>query len=176
MDQLKEAIVKKQSLRPQKDESASNIIIDEEEYSMLSEVRHLKNEYRDNFESLKKLKSDIEYCTRLVDQCRQKLMSEFETWYEQMYGFANSAGLVAGENNEGKLTFAEDLMDVGEKFDKLQLERMSQEDPDSYAYYIAKKNQERRMQRELVKTRRFSKDQQMASPVNSRRPFPVKNI
>lgn len=31
-------------------------------------------------------------------------------------------------------------MDVGEKFEKLQLERMSQEDPDSIPFYNAKKN------------------------------------
>ncbi|KAI8917458.1 armadillo-type protein [Entophlyctis helioformis] len=37
-----------------------------------------------------------------------------------------------------------DAMDIGEKFDRLQMERMSQEDPDSLPYYNARKNTERR--------------------------------
>ena len=38
-------------------------------------------------------------------------------------------------------------MDVGEKFDKLQLERILKEDPESYAFYNARRNQERRLQK-----------------------------
>ena len=36
------------------------------------------------------------------------------------------------------------MLDIGEKFDRLQLERMSQEDPDSLPFYNAKKNSDRR--------------------------------
>ena len=35
-------------------------------------------------------------------------------------------------------------MDIGEKFDRLQMERMSLEDPDSLPFYNAKKNSDRR--------------------------------
>lgn len=38
-------------------------------------------------------------------------------------------------------------MDVGEKFDKLQLERMISEDPDAIPFYNAKKNTERKQQK-----------------------------
>lgn len=38
----------------------------------------------------------------------------------------------------------QDVLDVGEKFDRLQIERMSQEDPDSLPFYNARKNTERK--------------------------------
>lgn len=43
----------------------------------------------------------------------------------------------------------QDVLDIGEKFDRLQMERMSQEDPDSLPFYNAKKNSDRRHVRAL---------------------------
>jgi kinesin family protein 6/9 len=37
----------------------------------------------------------------------------------------------------------QDVLDVGEKFERLQIERMAQEDPDSLPFYNAKKNYEK---------------------------------
>ncbi len=34
----------------------------------------------------------------------------------------------------------QDLLDIGEKFDRLQMERMALEDPDSLPFYNAKKS------------------------------------
>ncbi|KAJ3181557.1 Kinesin-like protein kif9 [Gaertneriomyces sp. JEL0708] len=117
--------------------SGEDVIIDEEEYILLSALKELRQQYRDYYDQLGSMRSDIDYCSRLVDQCRQKLMTEFEQWYEQRYG-----GQIADEGEDGQI---EDLMDIGEKFDKLQMERMSQEDPDSVAFYTAKKNSERKL-------------------------------
>ncbi|KAJ1337107.1 hypothetical protein BSLG_006580 [Batrachochytrium salamandrivorans] len=50
------------------------------------------------------------------NQSRQKLMSEFEQWYESIYG---------SQNTDGGGTGVEDVLDIGEKFDILQMERMS---------------------------------------------------
>jgi kinesin family protein 6/9 len=38
----------------------------------------------------------------------------------------------------------QDVLDIGEMFDRLQMERMSLEDPDSLPFYNAKKNSDRR--------------------------------
>jgi hypothetical protein len=38
-------------------------------------------------------------------------------------------------------------MDISEKFDKMQFERLLKEDPESVAFYNAKRNQERRLQK-----------------------------
>lgn len=86
------------------------------------------------YEALKPLRSDIEYCHRLTDQCRQKLMTEFEQWYDSSFGPMQSE---QAKNSD-------DVLDIGEKFDRLQMERMSLEDPDSLPFYNAKKNSDRR--------------------------------
>jgi kinesin family member 6/9 len=77
------------------------------------------------YESLKQIRSDIDYTTRLTDTCRQKIMAEFETWFESRYG---------GKSGEANAEM--DVLDIGEKFDRLALERMSQEDPDSLPLYL----------------------------------------
>ncbi|KAI9203521.1 P-loop containing nucleoside triphosphate hydrolase protein [Polychytrium aggregatum] len=129
IDEVKESIGRKKVERTRgypNDKLGDNVIIDEEEYTLLNTLKQLKAQYREQFDQLKHTRSDIEYCTRLVDQCRQKLMSEFEQWYEATYG-AQLADV------DG------DVMDIGEKFERLQMERMSQEDPDSLPYYNAKR-------------------------------------
>jgi kinesin family protein 6/9 len=65
---------------------ASQVIIDQKEYQNISQLKKLKEEYKKYYDSLKPLRADIEYCAKLTDQCRQKLMTEFEQWYESIYG------------------------------------------------------------------------------------------
>ncbi|KAJ3300830.1 Kinesin-like protein kif9 [Borealophlyctis nickersoniae] len=143
IDKLKENIDRKKHERTTgapTDTPPENIVIDEEEYKFLNQLRDLKQQYREQFDQLRHTRTDIEYCTRLVDQCRQKLMAEFEGWYETLYG-AQMTEMDAGGGQ------VEDMMDIGEKFDRLQMERMSQEDPDSVPFYNARKNTERRYQK-----------------------------
>ena len=120
----------------------ANIIIDEEEYTLHNNLKNLKASYRQHYDALKSIRTEIEYVSHLVDQCRNKLLMEFEAWWDALYvaNFKpNNAIFEAGENNQ-----VEDVLDIGEKFDKLQFERMSHEDPDSLPYYNAKKNTERK--------------------------------
>jgi kinesin family protein 6/9 len=60
--------------------------MDEEEFAMLKKIKVLRASYQDQYEQLKVVRSEIEYCSGLVDQCRQKFMAEFEQWYETIYG------------------------------------------------------------------------------------------
>jgi kinesin family protein 6/9 len=115
-------------------------VIDEEEYAMISSIKTLRENYDSLYDHLKALRSEIDYGTHLVDQCRQKFMSEFEQWYEVLYG----GQILTDTSNQGGYGIGDDVLDIGEKFDKLQMERMAQEDPDSLAFYTAKKNTERR--------------------------------
>lgn len=138
IDKIKQDIELRQ--RGQSVKGTDDIVIDEEEYTALEKLKVLKQQYRDGVEQLKQTRLDIGYCSKLVDQCRQKLMTDFEQWYEVAYGHQlNDIDAVSGQTD--------DVMDIGEKFDRLQLERMSQEDPDSLPFYNARKNTERRNQR-----------------------------
>jgi kinesin family protein 6/9 len=64
----------------------SQIIIDQKEYQNIAKLKTLKEEYKKFYDALKPMRADIDYCFKLTDQCRQKLMAEFEQWYESIYG------------------------------------------------------------------------------------------
>ncbi len=60
-------------------------VIDEEEFGLIKRLQDLKTRYRDDFEKWRELKSEIVYCQNLVEQCRQRLIQEFDTWYNETY-------------------------------------------------------------------------------------------
>ena len=51
-----------------------DIIISEEEYIVIRRLKELKAAYRTDYDELKQLKSEVQYCQRLVDQSRQRLI------------------------------------------------------------------------------------------------------
>ena len=51
-----------------------DIIISEDEYLEICRLKDLKVAYRADFEELKQLKAEIQYCEPLVDQCRHRLI------------------------------------------------------------------------------------------------------
>ncbi|KAI8614007.1 P-loop containing nucleoside triphosphate hydrolase protein [Chytriomyces sp. MP71] len=127
---------------------SNDIIIDEEEYALIEKLKVVKTIYREAVEQLKGIRGEVVYCSKLVESVRGKLMSDFENWFEACFGVGGlGGGIGSGVAEEGFGGFGEDVMDIGEKFDRLQLEKMSQEDPDSLPYYNARKNTERRMLR-----------------------------
>ena len=141
MDELKSILEAKNEARSalkSKGLTTGKIVLDEEEYDQMNQLKLLKESYKNAYNELKSIRSEIENNTAVVDHCRQKVMTEFEQWNETIYGGNNAI-----ESNSN----AEDVLDIGEKFDRLQLERMSQEDPDSLPYYNAKKNTERKIQK-----------------------------
>ncbi|NXS58547.1 KIF9 protein, partial [Brachypteracias leptosomus] len=61
------------------------VIIEEKEFSLLLKLKELKEEYRTGYRELQDLRAEIQYCQQLVDKCRNKLISEFETWYSESF-------------------------------------------------------------------------------------------
>jgi len=135
--------------------TTGEVIVDEEEFDLLRTLKSLKNEYRDNYEQLQRLRADISYCEDLVKQCRRKLLAEFERWYldsfpsikEQQQKDATmdcvdtSKHISAlGAAPVGSFPRYEDS---GEKFDKIQKQALMK-DPESMAFYNARLQTERR--------------------------------
>lgn len=113
------------------------IVIDEDEYELLRKIKELKLRYRRDYEELLNTKSEVIYCEKLVSQCRQRLLSEFDNWYaESFLGDDNAAPTI------GRVVQVPE--DEQEKFDRLQLDLLM-EHPDSVPYYNAKMQTERRM-------------------------------
>lgn len=113
------------------------IVIDEDEYELLRKIKELKLRYRRDYEELLNTKSEVIYCEKLVSQCRQRLLSEFDNWYaESFLGDDNAAPTI------GRVVQVPE--DEQEKLDRLQLDLLM-EHPDSVPYYNAKMQTERRM-------------------------------
>ncbi|NXJ85742.1 KIF9 protein, partial [Trogon melanurus] len=61
------------------------IIIDESDFLLLVKLKDLKEEYKSACAEVQELKAEIQYCQRLVDRSRDKLFSEFQTWYTESF-------------------------------------------------------------------------------------------
>lgn len=119
-------------------------VIDEEEFNHLKKLKELKATYRENYEDLQNTKSEILYCEKLVNQCRQRLLNEFDSWYTESFlgpdeQITSSVPGVRKVSQKGYIP-----EDEQEKFDQLQLELLM-EHPDSVPYYNAKMQTERRI-------------------------------
>lgn len=128
-----------------------DIIISEEEFLEVKKLKELKAKYKNDFEELKNLKAKVQYCQRLVDNCRQKLIQEFDKWYSESFlsvaDDGSSTSMNAGHGiRPGVLppfnpnTVPEDEQ---EKFDRLQMELLMN-NPDSAAYFNAQHRTQRR--------------------------------
>lgn len=120
-----------------------DIIISEDEFLEIQRLKEFKTEYRAKYDELHKLKTEVVYCQKLVDQCRLKLIQEFDNWYSESFlgqadenhtsfnvGLGTKPGVALPINSLA-------LEDEQEKFEHLQYE-MLMSNPDSAAYYNAK--------------------------------------
>ncbi|CAF1169384.1 unnamed protein product, partial [Didymodactylos carnosus] len=116
-------------------------IIDEEEYELISKLQELKAAYRVDFDNWKMLKSEIAYCQNLVNQCQQRLVQEFDSWYNDCYLPANedkTSADVVGKSNEFQI-----YEDAAERFERMQKELLMS-DLDSMPYRAAQMKTNRR--------------------------------
>lgn len=51
------------------------MIIDEEEFLLILKLKDLKKQYRTEYQDLRDLRAEIQYCQHLVDQCRNRLLT-----------------------------------------------------------------------------------------------------
>ncbi len=86
IDELKTQLDARQEVSAREGVLGRDGVVDEAEFSMLTRVGEAKTQYRAAFQSLQSLRSDIEYCDRLVGQCRMRLLADFELWFRETYG------------------------------------------------------------------------------------------
>ncbi len=92
----------------------------------------MKSNYREKYEQLQILNAELRYCKQYVDQSREKLLTEFETWYKQAF---------VGDDcvcEEGPAEYPY------ERFDRLQA-TLLKEDPATTAFYNAQLRTGRRV-------------------------------
>jgi kinesin family protein 6/9 len=101
-----------------------NVLVDEVQAQKIQTIQQKKREYQKKSGELKELKTGLAESKNTINQCRQRLMQEFEHFEQQKP--------------------LEHDLDIGEKFERLAVEKMILEDQESVSFYKAKKNLKRR--------------------------------
>ncbi|XP_027642824.2 kinesin-like protein KIF9 isoform X3 [Falco peregrinus] len=165
MEGIKKALEAQKQERWQQGEyvdEKGQIIIDEKEFSLIMKLKDLKEEYRSGYAELQDLKAEIQYCQHLVDQCRNKLVSEFEIWYNESFLIPKDVqeALKPGGNIRPGMILINRVMcleeDEQERFERMQ-ERTLPDCPASVSFYKAKM----RMDQKHTYTRAMSSLEQM---------------
>lgn len=60
-------------------------IIDEEELLLLQRMKELKKAYRAAYSDLRATKSQVTQLQGAIDQAKQQLVAQFETWYDATF-------------------------------------------------------------------------------------------
>ena len=104
-------------------------VVDAETYASMVALKKTKARYRATFEEVKGLKASLPGLTTAAAETRAALVQAFQEWYEKGGGL----DLLVQRDAD------EDDMDYGEKFDQLELQRALNRDPESGAFFAAKK-------------------------------------
>eukprot|EP00941_MAST-03F_sp_MAST-3F-sp1_P002785 g2785.t1 len=124
MDRLKPLLLgksKQRTLKTSEDEE----VIDEEEFRLMKTDRDCKRKYRAIVGDFRVLKVKLADAKRAKNQAQQELVDAFEAWY-------------MSQKASGDLS-DEELLDYGEKFERLQMQKVMDDDPDSLAFFNANK-------------------------------------
>lgn len=145
IDVTKEALNFQKSLREKQGEYENKglMIIDEEEFLLILKLKDLKKQYRNEYQDLRDLRAEIQYCQRLVDECRHRLLMEFDIWYNESFVIPEDiqAALKIGSSIRPGMVPVNRIVSLGEddqdRFSQLQ-QTVLPEGPDSISFYNAK--------------------------------------
>ncbi|XP_032153857.1 kinesin-like protein KIF9 isoform X1 [Sapajus apella] len=145
IDVTMEALNFQKSLREKQGEYENKglMIIDEEEFLLILKLKDLKKQYRSEYQDLRDLRAEIQYCQHLVDQCRHRLLMEFDIWYNESFVIPEDIqmALKPGSSIRPGMVPMNRIVSLGEddqdKFSQLQ-QRVLPEGPDSISFYNAK--------------------------------------
>ena len=134
------------------------IVITEDEFVEIRKLHDLKQKYRTTYDELSSVKSKISYCQHLIDQCRQRLLREFQQWYSDTYGVNLSlvnTGLEQSTEREDRRESGSEMAmtggasfvvdeDEGERFERRQRELLM-ENPEQYSFAKARQRADHRV-------------------------------
>ncbi|KAL5503458.1 hypothetical protein EMCRGX_G010412 [Ephydatia muelleri] len=139
-------------------------IIEEQEFKALAELKTLKAQYHSQYEQLQARQAEMQYCKQYINQCRDRLLSEFDVWYAKSFlGLQQGPVSTDGEIPKSKQDAVESDQ---EKFDQLQA-ALLKGDPATTAFYNALLRTEKRVYQAAPVKRRPG---QMATSVRTKPP------
>eukprot|EP00469_Lotharella_globosa_P014891 CAMPEP_0167822014 /NCGR_PEP_ID=MMETSP0112_2-20121227/7198_1 /TAXON_ID=91324 /ORGANISM="Lotharella globosa, Strain CCCM811" /LENGTH=647 /DNA_ID=CAMNT_0007723209 /DNA_START=343 /DNA_END=2286 /DNA_ORIENTATION=+ len=124
-------------------------VIDEHEFSIIRNLKAKKKSYQAAFHKRKMVKNEVSYMKSLVKQSKLKLCSQFLDWYRATYG-EQQPTINSQKKESAQKAADDDVLDDGEKFDALERQRIMEEDPDSLAFFNARKTMMATMKRKKL--------------------------
>ena len=121
-------MLRKSKLKPSETED----IVDEEEFKIMKELKEEKRSYKNAFEQLQKLKNTFVDSKRSLEQKKKQLSDSFISW-----NGAQSKKMPF--NVDSNFEETSDILDDQEAFDRLEVERVMANDPNSLAFFQAQK-------------------------------------
>ncbi|XP_072905407.1 kinesin-like protein KIF9 isoform X3 [Hemitrygon akajei] len=123
-------------------------IVDEDEFNLIIQLKDLKQQYRQDFDVLQDLRVEVQYCQKLVDQCRLRLLTEFDIWYNESFLISSDAQLAPQIDNIRPGLVPYPRMISLEEDDKEKFQRNQHEilmlNPESVSFYKARMKLEQR--------------------------------
>lgn len=115
-------------------------IIDEEEFSMIQELKKLKKIYKTEHTRMLTASQIISQSSSSVDHLREQLLSGFNTWYSESFYDGDAAAAPAPIPVKSPSPENRDVMDDDEQFEQLQMQRVMAEEPESLAFVRARQS------------------------------------
>lgn len=116
-------------------------VLDEEEWKLLVDLKEQKNFFKSTTAELSEISTELDNSVRELDDTKDKLLETFEEWAVTPEA-QRALGNAINNNRDRQLDYGdEDVLDDGEMFDKMEIERVLAEDPKSLAFVMAQKEQ-----------------------------------
>jgi kinesin family protein 6/9 len=161
IDELSAALGTKRAAREQSGQasvSADGVrIIDEEEYEFLQQSQAAKRQYREFFAQHTSLNAEIVPLRQAVMLHKRNLCNSFLDWYQDSFNVSirDNGGAGAAtqqqqqQQQQATLSSSDgDVLDDGEAFDKMEMERVMASNPNALSFYKAQKRTQRLQQRQ----------------------------
>jgi len=131
IDEAKERLDRKQADKAMDPSGRDEELIDEEEYALIKSLKETKQQYREAFETHKRVRTEVMQVERSMQQCKSRLVQAFEEWYDLQHGQAQRAKAAEPQG---------DKFDSQEMFDLMEAGRVETQHPDALAFHNARKN------------------------------------
>ena len=112
-----------------------------------------KKMYRNLFSEHKEISLKLSSADKAVKSSRQKLVTKFDNWFAVVTGEALLDGAKDVTND--------DRLDEGEMFEKMEMERVMDEDPESFAFFKAQKQRSKSRRKDHGSTSRAIRDKRL---------------
>ena len=109
-------------------------VVDEEEFELMKSQRDAKKGYKVGMSELTNLKARIGRMQDDVDDMKYSLLSAFDHWHGISLGTVIDDGGGGGRDSE-----TGEIMDDAEMFEKMEMERIAKDNPESIAFFQAQK-------------------------------------